>query len=157
MTFSVNLDELNCSASLKFFLSIISKQQKKLSWLSSVTCLWFPSKLHGHCDGNSLMHQSDCRWYSLEYDAFYLDSAATTYTLHMPSSGIGDTNDTLSGSNGKIFYDNNSTSFCVSTYSPGWYYMPYSCNSFRAFGLRSSGGFAWASDVLQVARMMIKA
>jgi hypothetical protein len=101
-----------------------------------------------------------CRWYSEEYDWFYLEDEAASYILHVTTTGIGDAvdalNDQTSPSNGKAF--KSSGTACTSLYGPWWFTSAGFCSNCRVFGNANSGGFQWipAGSNLLTFRMMIK-
>jgi hypothetical protein len=101
-----------------------------------------------------------CRWYSEEYDWFYVDNAASGYILHVPPFGTGDAGDALNTvgatSNGKPFL---TSGVCFNLYGPWWYTQPNYCSGCRLFGSAVNGiGFGWWGNPssLAVSRMMIR-
>lgn len=116
-----------------------------------------------------------CRWYSEEYDWFYIDGSAQQYTLHA-SRGTGDAGDSLNAypnlmNNGKKFftYDHDNTQKCALMYWGGWWYA--SCGASRLTAVdntQNGGGFRWFTlsqlgivgdgmGMLKACRMMTKA
>ena len=99
------------------------------------------------------------RWYSIEYDWFYLESLATNFIFRASSSAAGDVGDmvnwnpAVSRVNGSPFVTSGTA--CTSGVGPWWYSAHDHCCYFRLFG--ASHGFWWnGTGNLKAARMMIR-
>ena len=98
-----------------------------------------------------------CRWYSQDYESFYIESeAASFYTLRMSSVGTGDGGDAINSVylNGVAFSNNmpfaskdadhdRNPSNCAVMYGGGWWHN--SCGSGRLMGspTASPPGYYW--------------
>lgn len=108
----------------------------------------------------SLLNAVCFRWYSEEYDWFYLESSSTNYVLRVSLTGNGDAKDAINESyspaNGKPFANGNT--LCTSTYGLWWFSDVNLCCFSRLFGSPGSVGFQWlpVANNLIVSRMMIK-
>jgi len=94
------------------------------------------------------------RWYSEEYDWFYVDGESNGYALHVPTSGAGDAGDALNSPtvptnsvNGMQFYsyDRENSNHCAATYGGGWWNNQ--CSSSNVMG-SPYGGFMWKQLVI---------
>ena len=103
------------------------------------------------------------RWFSMEYDGFYLESEATNFVFRLSSSATGDTTDSVNNGGSRV----NGSPFltsgqCVTSLGPWWYSAINYCCYSRLFGQNSntSSGFWWdgvgSSGYLKSARMMIR-
>ena len=76
------------------------------------------------------------RWYSIEYDWFYLEGLDTSFTFRTSRSSAGDAGDwvnhhSFSAVNGSPFVMSSS---CATTTGPGWYSGYYMCCYIKLFG-----------------------
>lgn len=115
-------------------------------------------------------HDDTDRWYSAEYDSFYVAGESEGYALHVAGFS-GDGGDSLiakNGANGMKFStwdadnDMSNSSNCALSYSTGWWLN--ACSKANLNGLYNGGMNWWTLIYLQiesnprlkVARMMIK-
>jgi Fibrinogen beta and gamma chains, C-terminal globular domain len=114
------------------------------------------------------------RWYSEEYDWFYIDGESNGYALHVSAAGAGDAGDALNSPtqpinsvNGMQFYsyDKDSSKRCAAANGGGWWNNGCSSSNLMGSTIR---GFVWnelqngtenkndAVVMLRTARMMMK-
>ena len=113
---------------------------------------------------------SNFRWYSEEYDWFFIESEAQFYKLHVSLFAVGDAGDSLNSpldprktSNGMSFsspdVDNDlSSGNCAQVQGGGWWYCD--CSASTQLGL-SGVGYLWVTlnpgeMNTMASRMMIK-
>jgi hypothetical protein len=77
------------------------------------------------------------RWYSIEYDWFYLEGLDTSFTFRTSRLSAGDAGDwvnnhSVSPVNGSPFVT--SSTWCVSQHGPGWYSSDVHCCYVRLIG-----------------------
>jgi hypothetical protein len=93
------------------------------------------------------------RWYSIEYDWFYLESLATNFTFRASTSATGDAGDYVNYAGSPV----NGSPFAVSTqcatlHGAMWYTTDKKCCL-----IKMVGGFNWYGiGGLSAARMMVR-
>jgi hypothetical protein len=96
------------------------------------------------------------RWYSMEYERFYLDPG-TSFTFRVSGSASGDAGDMVmnigSPVNGSPF--TTSGIYCFASYGPWWYTGAEYCCHCQLFGQPST--VSWEQiGTLSAARMMVR-
>ena len=119
-----------------------------LFWRPDSQVDWFSSSWH-----------SFDRWYSIEYDWFYIQSLADSYRFRISPSSSGDIKDAVNYSP----MDGNTWAVyttCGNLYGPWWYTNDWTCCGCRLFGTVSGNGFVWSTmsgqKQVEMCRMMIR-
>ena len=155
---------------LTYSLTLITSNeiQRRERWVRNVSLF----TIH-----NQLGWYAVSRWYSEEYDWFYIDSETQFYTLHVSLTATGDAGDSINSvfqpgasSNGMPFSSKDadhdlSADNCAAQYLGGWWYN--SCSSSKQLGTATSSNYMWnslskdtppvtTSGQLTASRMMIR-